>query len=365
MVTVVAAGAAIALAVPGAQATGTPGWRVATPVYPSDGDGMMSVAASSATDAWAVGESGSVMLITHWNGKKWQTLNAPVLAGNPYMSAAVASMGRGRAWFFMNDTNEELGITSAWAFEWTGRSWADVHYFGSLVPGALAASGPDNAWGFGTDSAGKLYAVHDNGKGWTRVASPLNVTQSSGSAAAGVWVTGTVIGQPARVAILHWSNGVWRTPATLPTIAVPAGDQMSPGLIAAATATDVWASVSVGPASGSGTLTNTLLHWNGKSWSKLAVPALINQHGLQGLASDGHGGSWAATYKVNKPGVSQSGLLMYHYSAGRWTSVAVPGKSGQATYLGGNMELVPGTRSLLAPGYLGDAFWAAILTYGL
>jgi hypothetical protein len=70
---------------------------------------------------------------------------------------------------------------------------------------------------------------------------------TTGSAAAGDWVTGTVAGQPARVAVLHWSKGSWRNVA-LPEMTVPSGDQMMPGVIAPdITPGSVWATVRVGP----------------------------------------------------------------------------------------------------------------------
>jgi len=313
------------------------------------------VSAASATDAWAIGQCYySCVVTSHWNGKKWQTLPVPPLDWGPYMTgAAVAAIGRGRAWVFVNQTNEELGISVVDAVEWTGTSWSAFHDFGSLIPGGLIASGPADVWGFGSD--GTPWAVHYNGTSWSQISLPVNVSQSSASAAAGDWVTGTVAAQPARVEVLHWSKGAWRN-AVLPKIAVPKGDQVFPGDIAAATTADLWVSLRVGPAKGHGPSTTVLLHWNGKAWLKVAVPNPVNLNGLAGLASDGHGGSWVATSTVNKPGAEFAGLVMYHYSGGRWTHVLAPGT------LNGSMELIPGTRSVLAPTFGGPG--GAVLKYG-
>jgi len=43
---------------------------------------------------------------------------------------------------------------------------------------------------------------------------------------------------------------------------------------------------------------------------------------------------------------------MYHYSAGHWTRVSAPAKAGYAAQLAGNLELVPGTRSVLSAANL-------------
>jgi hypothetical protein len=110
--------------------------------------------------------------------------------------------------------------------------------------------------------------------------------------------------------------------------------------------------------------TTVLLHWNGRAWSKVPLPKGVN---VYGLASDGHAGFWVASCTVNKPGVLLAGLVMYHYSGGQWARAAVPIKSGLVTNLiGDNMQLIPGTRSVLANAIVyGSAVTeGAILKYG-
>jgi hypothetical protein len=130
--------------------------------------------------------------------------------------------------------------------------------------------------------------------------------------------------------------------------------------VSAASATNAWA---VGQTSGLGLFTS---HWNGKTWSKVAAPEGVH---FDGLASDGHGGCWAASYTFTTPG-AVTGLVMYHYSGGRWTHVPAPAKSGYTgTVFGGNMQLIPGTRSVLEHATLnpdhGGTFPAgAVLKYG-
>jgi hypothetical protein len=370
----IAVSAAVVLAISGAaQAAGTPGWRFAA-VYPQS-DEIVSVSASSAANAWAVGQSSNsspcdmCLFTAHWNGKKWQTIPTPESLPHQINRivgyAAVAATAGKRAWIFAWGGDAELGTSELSAVEWTGTSWSPVHNFpGSPFLTAAASSGPGDVWGFGaTGIRGQTpWAVHYNGKNWSRVAIPVSPHQASGSAAAGDWVTGAVAAQPGRVEVLHWSKGAWRD-VPLPAISVPKGEQMLPGFIAAVTPASVWATVSVGPPTGVGA-TTVLLHWNGRAWSKVPLPKGVNVHGL---ASDGHGGSWVASYTVNKPGVLLAGLVMYHYWCGHWTGVAVPVKPGLVTNLdGGNMQLIPGTRSVLANATLlgSPAFEGAILRYG-
>jgi len=304
------------------------------------------------------------LFTTHWNGRKWQTIATPKgllddsnrVVGN----AAVAATAGKRAWVFAWRVNAELGTSKLSAVEWTGTSWSPVYNFpGSPFLTTATASGPGDVWVFG----GGPWAAHYNGRRWSQVAIAVSVSQASGSAVVGDWVTGTVAAQPGRVEVLHWSKGTWRN-VPLPAISVPKGEQMLPGFIAAATPASVWASLLVGPATGTGHVATVLLHWNGRAWSRVPLPKEVN---VYGLASDGHGGFWVASYTVNEPGVLLAGLVMYHHSGGHWTRVAVPVKPGLVTNLeGGNMQLIPGTRSVLANATLfgSRAIEGVILKYG-
>jgi hypothetical protein len=344
--TVLTASAAVALAVSGAQGAATPGWRVVA-TYPQAA-AMTAVSATDVANAWAVGQIGCCnLLVGHWNGKKWETIATPHGVGgaftNQVTGASVAAIAGGRAMVFVTSEDEELGTSWVDAFEWRGRSWsAGVGFVDS--PGVAIASGPDDVWGF---DSGTPSAEHYNGTGWSQVSTPMVVAQASGNAAAGDWVTGTVAAQPKAVKLLHWSTGAWRN-AVLPKIAVPTGDQMFSGAVDAATLTDIWLTVSVGPSAGRGPVTAVLLHWNGKAWSKVTVPKGVS---LSSVASDGHGGAWM-TSNAAPP-------VMYHYSGGRWTHVPGPAK----TDLQSDLELIPGTQSVLVAAELSGSA-GAIVKYG-
>ena len=375
LTTVTAATAAVALAFSGtAQAAATPGWRFAE-VYPQS-NWIGSVSASSSTNAWAVGQDGLTstcdmcLFTAHWNGKKWQTIATPPgllhqvnrLVG----TTAVAATAANRAWVFAWGEYAELGTTLLSAVEWTGKSWSAVHNFpGSPSLSTAIASGPDDVWGFGaTGSLGQTpWAVRYTGKRWSQVPIPVMVAAASGSAAAGDWVTGTAAGQPARIEVLRWSKGAWRN-VPLPALRTPKGDLARPGLITAAGPASVWASVVDSSPTVERRVSTVLLHWNGETWAKVSVPTGVT---VSGLASDGHGGLWVAAYTKNPPKGLPSGLAMYHDSSGRWTRVLAPVKPGfTASIDAGNMQLIPGTRSVLGNVDLFGAtsIVGAILKYG-
>ncbi len=344
--TVLTAGAAVALAVSGAQAAATPGWRVVA-TYPQAAY-MQAVSASDAANAWALGGTGCCnLLVGHWNGKKWGTIAVPGNIGggftNQVTGGSVAAIAGGRAMIFVESTDQELGTSFVVALEWRGRSWSAEHAF-TDQPGGVIASGPDDVWGF---DSGTPSADHYNGTSWSAIPIPVIAAQASGNAAAGDWVTGTVAAQPGRVELMHWSKGAWRN-AALPKIAVPKGDQMFPGAVDAATLSDIWLTVSTGPTAGHGPVTAVLLHWNGKAWSKVAVPKGVSP---SSVASDGHGGAWLTP--------DTAATVMYHYAGGRWTHVPRPAR----TDLQSGLELIPGTRSVLAAAELNGAA-GTVLRYG-
>jgi len=123
------------------------------------------VAASSASNAWAVGNTSnggqSHTLALHWNGRRWARVSTPSPA-NPAASDGLTSVA-------------VTSTSNAWAVEgvngllhWNGRSWTAVQT--PEVPGAtfslsaVAARSAGSAWAVGTLSNGapptQPFAIH-------------------------------------------------------------------------------------------------------------------------------------------------------------------------------------------------------------
>lgn len=114
-----------------------------------------------------------------------------------------------------------------------------MHQFAGLslsVLGTAIASAPDDVWEFGSTGRTEStpWAVHFNGKSWSRVPVRVDPFGASGSAAAGDWIMATVGARPGTAEVVHWSKGAWRRVPS-PKITVPKGDLLDAGLIAAAT----------------------------------------------------------------------------------------------------------------------------------
>lgn len=88
-----------------------------------------------------------------------------------------------------------------------------------------------------------------------------------------------------------------------------------------------------------------LLHFNGRTWSRVAASSGFISIPGRPLASDGKGGLWIA---AQNPGVASeegSDARLIHYSAGKLTAVALPGGAASGT-----VSRIPGTAAALAGG---------------
>ena len=239
-------------------------WR---PVPSPDIGNLTGVAATSATNAWAVGDGGSKgsqTAIEHWNGKTWRVVPSPVRVGNLY---AVAAASAANAWAV--GFSGPFASSRALAEHWNGKTWKVVHSpdparAGNLLGVATTSAG--NAWAVSAAAGtglGTFISVinHWNGRAWTRVASPDPVPGGAilfGAAAASAgdaWAVGAdwvFVNGPHNV-IAHWNGKAWKL---VPTPILD-GQLFA---VTARSATDAWAV-------GSGDSGAIIEHWNGARWS--------------------------------------------------------------------------------------------------
>ncbi len=254
--------------------------RVATP-SPGEGGYFTGVAATSARNAWAVGligpggpgvSSATVPLLEHWNGRRWrqQKFSEPSDGGQ---FSAVAASSATNAWavgFSASGSSAQILIE-----HWNGARWRRLIGHAAAGNGVLTGVtviSRSNAWAVGyTQSSGvyKSLILHWNGKRWRVQPSPnptgqtnlQAVAATSGSNAWAVGFTNPNICEPdppCQTAIFHWNGARWSV--------VPSPNGSSFYLnaflgVVAISARDAWA---VGTTDFSFTL---IAHWNGKAWS--------------------------------------------------------------------------------------------------
>jgi hypothetical protein len=279
--------AAAVVALAGCAVAGTASAATAAPEATASGTGfsvtgtLSAVAATSAGNAWAVGSTARNALIVHWNGKSWSEQADP--AGEAL--SAVAASSAGNAW--------AVGYTSGSSqhtltLHWNGKKW-------TRVPSPGPAGGFLN--GVTTTSAGNAWAVGEYGDG--------NSLQSL---------------------ILHWNGKKW-TRVSVPKVTTAANQGSFLDSVSAASASSVWASGSItsdfaGPQGG------LLLHWNGRSWSKVSASALAAASTIGAVAAPAANSAW--TMGCACAG-GADGAPISHWNGKKWTSVREPfGAAGGA-----------------------------------
>jgi hypothetical protein len=354
-------GAAAALpfaAVTSAEAASSPGWRVvatiSSPTQPTVG--MTGIDASGPGNAWAVGTTFQSLVVEHWLAGKWRPVAAPAgtsigSSGGGVNDNVIGTSSAANTWLFPDVNN----VYSA--FRWNGTAWTKFKLTGAADISATAVSGPGDVWAFGAKAAppnspgfGPPYAAHYNGRVWRQVSMPgvpLVVSRVSGS---DIWAVGPTAATASKATwvwiAMHWDGRSWHT-LSLPKLAPVQGYSWYPDAVAALSTSNVWVSEVVsGPRNGNpGPSGTTLLHWNGKRWSRVSEDASVR---AAGAVPDGHGGLWLTSMNAD---FTASDLI--HYSGGHWTSQAAPSRPGDTTLLyPGAMVRIPGTTSLWAAGQL-------------
>ncbi len=274
------------------------------PAGSNDDNVLSGVAATSASNAWAVGYYGftSHTLIEHWNGTAWTQVPSPS-PGSANQLYSVAATSASNAWAvgsFYNGTGWQT-----LAEHWNGTTWKRIS---SPNPAGAArdntlfsvtAISARNAWAVGYLDNGTTWRTlieHWNGTTWKRVPSPnpggsAGVNQLRGVAAASsgnIWAVGSGTG---RTLTVHWNGTAWKqVPSPTPN---GLGDLQS---VAVTAATSAWA---VGTTY-NGVATQTLIErWNGTSWKALPSPnpaGSASDNQLHGVAATSATNIWTAGY---------------------------------------------------------------------
>jgi hypothetical protein len=344
----VALGLVCAIAPVPAQAA-TTGWRFYAQI-PEDGyvAELTSVAAVSANDAWAVGDSfddvgtGPAILL-HWTGKSWN---------HPKLPARVASFWNANGGGEAVDVVGASSSHSVWAFDGGGgfihlssRGWTtgtvpgtNGGYLFSVTVSAVKVFSPTDVWIFGGISEGIHFAVdipyaaHFNGKKWVRTAVPGSgeVAGVSATSEADMWA---VVGPTSastgvgKASVLRWTGKRWR-PVKVQPPKLPRGAGWT--AIYAGSDRDVWVAGGGTSPSRPGTGSpERMYHWTGKRWSAIALPARASAKSFNtvSLAPDGSG-LWGLDSIVITP--MQGGpapivtpcSMIWHLTRTRWSGPA-------------------------------------------
>jgi hypothetical protein len=221
---------------------------------------LSGVATTSAKNAWAVGDyvtgNGENTLIEHWNGTTWSVTPSPSQSHTDNLLIGVTATSVKNAWavgFYLNSQFMEQTLIE----HWDGTRWR-------IVPS------PDPS---GSANSNSLWAV-------------------AATSASNAWAVGAYSGKGGigQALIVHWNGRKW-TRVISPSLdrpSVPGGLQ---GLTVIS-ANDAWA---VGSYVDLGSRT-LIAHWNGTTWSRVRSPNVASINHLTGVAASSAGNIWAVGY---------------------------------------------------------------------
>jgi hypothetical protein len=303
-----------------------------------DGTGELSaVAAISATDVWAVGAYGRLLLpyggafalAEHWDGTTWEQVPMPT----PSRAAEV------RLYAAAATSATDVWAVGSWAGtsyhtlieHWDGNSWTIVPSpprRGSAQLYGVEALSPTDVWAVGYYrphvGRGRTLTLHWNGKGWKEVGAPRlrgHDPVLSGVAAVSprsIWAVGGYFPGPSghrssfRTLVLHWNGKKWgRVRSPTPGVS---------GQLSAVTAVgpnNLWAVGGYRSGHGPRALAE---HWNGHSWRVISARVGTDAQGLTNLAVVSSRDIWGAgTYDL-----FADRTLSAHWDGNTWSKVPSP-----------------------------------------
>jgi hypothetical protein len=349
---VVAVLVALSLSTP---AAGDATWSVAaSPNRGHDFNRLNAVAASSATDLWAVGlargTSGQYgTLVLRGNGTSWRVADSPSVGGSTNELNAVAARTTSDAWAVGDYYAGTAQRTLAEHFD--GGAWTVVPTPNAgSAPNTLrgvAIVGPDDAWAVGSSRPDvfKPVALHFDGTAWQSVPAPVPpgggfFNAVTAIATDDVWAVGGTGDDGDNALIEHWDGAVWHI------VAAPSllGEDSLLSVAALATK-DVWAVGRVGSS-------NLAEHWDGRRWSVVPAPnglSIFNGNNvLAGVVALSANDVWAVGSTLNFTAGSLKQTSILHFSAGAWTVVTAPNRGSGDNLLLGVASPAPG--GLVAAG---------------
>jgi len=244
-------------------------WTIVPSPNPSSGEGeLYGVAAVSATDVWAVGDVGGFgtgTLIEHWDGSQWQLISSPSVKGTFFGIAAHSATD---IWAVGSQMNGDP-LTE----HWDGSAWHVVpaprvpNYINTLD--GVTVLSPTDAWAVGNYTINrrpiepKTLIEHWDGQQWSIVPSPNVGTHGNALfaiaalSAQDVWTVGI---HNVNSLNEHWDGSKW-------SVISPSLNGAASG-VAAITSTDIWA---VG-ASDHFIYDTFVEQWNGTQWQQVSSP---------------------------------------------------------------------------------------------
>jgi hypothetical protein len=297
-------------------------WRtVPSPNRRTGGSFLNAVVALSASDAWAVGLSRSPggparTLILHWDGRRWAITGSPNAGPGDNALVSVAATSPRNAWAV--GYRDAGRVYRSLVEHWDGDRWTVVRLprLGGLSDGlnAVDATASGIVWAVGGSARARgpsqPLVLRLDGRSWSSVPAPASLRSATLSGVAargrrGAWVVGaTRSGGGDRAFGLQTDARTWRVVPIDPAAAL----SVDLNAIWAAAPDDMWA---VGSSFDGRWYRPLVEHGVGGRWSSVPIPIMPGYDGRL-MAVDGlaRGELWAVGSAARAAG-RQRGLILH------------------------------------------------------
>jgi hypothetical protein len=301
---------------------------------------LNDVSVLSSSDAWAVGDSATVL---HWNGTTWTPVTIPGLPVNAGLNA-VDAVSASDVWAAGESFALGAPVT-ALIVHWDGTTWTPVPNPGPSGPhlivrlNHLNMDSAADGWAIGDvqdarNGTSTGLVEHWNGTSWQQVtASPAFEFRGVASfSATNAWAVGNDRASSGKLtpAAFHWNGTRWTLAATLPVPSGVSPNQAFVSGLSAGSATDMWAiGAYTFDSGGSLHSKNLAWHWNGTAWTAMAAPSpgitSAGTSGLTGAAAISPANVWAVGFTET---TNAQATVSVHWNGTSWARVATPNPGG-------------------------------------
>lgn len=329
-----------------------PWYHISSPNAGAYANALHAVAAVTANDVWAVGESqdseaggNAVPQIEHWNGAAW-TESSYTASGHAGVGGlfGMAVVSKRDVWA-VGSTGDEAEIG-----HWDGKSWqlqiGPTPANGHLVwLNAVAAVSANDIWAVGNFTSvfgfQQTLVEHWDGTSWTVVPSPNrddsgNLNGVVALSSSDVWAVGyfrtSGVGVK-QTLVEHWGGTSW---TVVPSPSTHPYQDNVLAAVAAASAYEVWAVGYSVP----GVQQSLVERWDGTSWTLVPSPNLppdVSGTSLTAISVAPNGTIWA----VGGDGFETAQQVIMDWDGHTWTIVPGPAAVSSSGYLSGIEALTP------------------------
>lgn len=334
------------------QASGGHWSIVSSPSVPSQDNSLAGMTCVTGSDCWSVGDSSrfsgfsAQTLTEHWSHGAWSIIASPNVTGGSTHSNflnAVACVSASDCWAVGN-TGAGIGMgqsSAALAEHWNGTGWLivatpDVTQRNNSLASVACVSSSD-CWAAGTDTGNpfllpapdQTLTEHWNGKTWSIVKSADTSAASNNSlnaiactARSNCWAAGFFApstSRPNQTLTEHWNGRAWSVVPSADTSPTQVNFLRS---LACVAISDCWAAGEFNSGSRELTLTE---HWNGKAWSIVVSSnrSRAQSNFLNALACVSGSDCWVAGFSIAGMSTPDQ-TLTEHWDGSAWSIVASP-----------------------------------------